>query len=132
MPELKKAKPDKNTPDLIRQIAKEWQEGKNVDQKIYNQNAEKDKKRFKKQLKEFKKYGYYTKAKGGEESETENEEEEKKSRSKKRSTSKASSQKTKKNRSSSKSKTQKEKGRSRSKSKKSEKVGTRPSPCPGT
>ena len=121
MPELKKAKPDKNTPDLIRQIAKEWQEGKNVDQKMYNKNAEKDKKRFKQQLKEFKKYGYYTKTKGGEESE--DEEEEKKSRSKKRSASKASSQKTKKNRNSSKSKTQKEKDHSRSKSKKIQKVG---------
>ena len=121
MPELKKAKPDKNISDLLRQIAKEWQEGKIVDQKLYNKNAEKDKKRFKKQLKEFKKFGYYTKSKGGEESE--DDEEEKKSRSKKRSTSKASSQKTKKNRSSSISKTQKEKGRSRSKSKKSEKVG---------
>ena len=121
MPELKKAKPDKNIPDLVKQIAKEWQEGKNVDQKMYNKNAEKDKKRFKKQLKEFKKFGYYTKEKGGEESE--DDEEEKKSRSKRRSTSKASSQKTKKNRNSSKSKTQKEKGRSRSKSKKSEKVG---------
>ena len=121
MPELKKAKPDKNTADLITQIAKEWQEGKNVDQKMYNKNAEKDKKRFKKQLKEFKKFGFYTKSKGGEESE--DEEEEKKSRSKKRSTSKASSQKTKKNRSSSKSKTQKEKDRSRSRSKKNEKVG---------
>lgn len=121
MPELKKAKPDKNIPELVKQIAKEWQEGKNVDQKMYNKLAEKDKKRFKKQLKEFKKFGYYTKEKGGEESD--DDEEEKKSRSKRRSTSKASSQKTKKNRNSSKSKTQKEKGHSRSKSKKSEKVG---------
>ena len=121
MPEFKKARPDKSIPELVKQIAKEWQEGKNVDQKMYNKIVEKDKKRFKKQLKEFKKFGYYTKEKGGEESE--DDEEEKKSRSKRRSTSKASSQKTKKNRNSSRSKTQKEKGRSRSKSKKSEKVG---------
>ena len=32
---------------------------KNVDKNYYNKKAEKDKKRFKKQLKEFQKFGYY-------------------------------------------------------------------------
>ena len=119
IPDLKKEKPKLQTTDLIRQIAKEWQEGKDVDQEQYMKNAEKDKKRFKKQLKEFQKLGYYTKAK--EDGEKDADDDGKKS-NKKRSVSKASSQRTKKNKNSS-SKTQKVKLRSRSKSKASEKVG---------
>ena len=125
MPDLKEEKPDETSNDLIKQIAKEWQEGKNVDQQLYNKYSEKDKKRFKKQLKEFQKFGYYTKSeddKGGEDNEDDDEKKEKEK--KKKSNSKACSQKTKKNKkSSSTSKTQKEKIRGISKSKKDQKVG---------
>lgn len=121
MSDLKKEKPDEMANQLIRQIAKEWQEEKVVDQKLYNKNAEKDKKRFKKQLKEFQKLGYYTKSKGDSDEEDIDDDEKKEKNKKKKSNSKASSQKTKKNKNSSyKSKTQ---IRSRSKSKKSQKVG---------
>ena len=47
MPDLKKEKPDETSNDLIRQIAKEWQEENNVDPKLYNKYSEKYKKRFK-------------------------------------------------------------------------------------
>ena len=67
MPDLKKEKPDSLSSDLIKIIAKEWQEGKVVNQSIYNKNSEKEKKRFKKQLLEFQKNGYYTKTKEKEE-----------------------------------------------------------------
>ena len=63
MPDLKKEKPDLQLNQLMKQAAKEWNDGKDVDQKEYNKNAEKDRKRFKKQLKEFQKLGYYTKDK---------------------------------------------------------------------
>jgi len=123
MPDLKKEKPNQPVQSLLKIIAKEWVAGKNVDQNSYNKKAEKDKTRFKKQLEEFQKLGYYHKTK--EENDEEEEDGDKKSkkskRSKRKSSSKATSQKTKKNRSSSKGKTQPTK--SRSKSKKSQKVG---------
>jgi len=109
MPDLKKEKPNAPNSVLLKQIAKEWSDGKDVDQKLYNKNAEKDKKRFKKQLKEFQKLGYYTKEKG--ENDTEDDERSKKSK-KKRSSSKSKSKK---------SKTQKSKSRSKS-TKKSQNV----------
>ena len=109
MPDLKKEKPNAQNSDLLKQIAKEWSEGKDVDQKLYNKNAERDKKRFKKQLKEFQKLGYYTKEKG--ENDTEEDAQSKKSK-KKRSSSKSKSKK---------SKTQKSKSNSKS-TKKSQKV----------
>ena len=104
IPDLKKEKPNANVTVLFKQAAKEWNEGKDVDQKQYNKNAEKDKKRFKKQLKEFQKLGYYTKEK----TETEGEDERSNKSQKKRSSSKASthvnSKKSKSQRSKSKSK----------------------------
>ena len=109
MPDLKKEKPNAPSSVLLKQIAKEWSDGKDVDQKLYNKNAEKDKKRFKKQLKEFQKMGYYTKEKG--ENDTEDDERSKKSK-KKRSSSKSKSKK---------SKSQKSKSRSKS-TKKSQNV----------
>ena len=109
MPDLKKEKPNAPNSVLLKQIAKEWSDGKDVDQKLYNKNAEKDKKRFKKQLKEFQKLGYYTKEKG--ENDTEDDERSKKSK-KKRSSSKSKSKK---------SKSQKSKSRSKS-TKKSQNV----------
>ena len=122
MPDIKKEKPKLTSPELIGIIAKEWQKGKDVDQKSYNKKAEKDKIRFKKQLNEFQKLGYYTKTKEEEgENAIDDDEDKKSKKSKKKSNSKFSSQKTKKNRSSSKSKSQKTK--SRSKSKRSQKVG---------
>ena len=122
MPDLKKEKPSQPAQTLIRVIAKEWMEGKKVDQNSYNKKAEKDKARFKKQLKEFQKLGYYIKDKDKDENDDEEGNETKKSKKvKKKSVSKATSQKTKKNKSSSKGKSQTV--RTRSKSKKSQKVG---------
>jgi hypothetical protein len=121
LPDLRKAKPNVDVNILLKQIGQEWREGKNMDQDEYLKKAEKDKKRFKKQLKEFQKMGYYTKTK------TENEEEEDRSKKskKKRSSSKASTQKTKKNHNGSDSdaKSKRSKSRSKSKSKKSQKAG---------
>lgn len=123
MPDIKEEKPDVPLTELMRQIAIEWQTEKNVDKNYYNKKAEKDKKRFKKQLKEFQKFGYYTKTKESNEEEVYEEEEKKNKNSQKRkSNSKASSQKTKKNKASSKGKTQ-EKPRTRSTNKKSQRVG---------
>ena len=123
MTDLKKKKPNEATTNLIKQISKEWQENKVVNQADYYRLAEKERKRFKRQLKEFNKFGYYVKTKGDKEEENGDEEEDEKSeKSKRRSASKAGSQRTKKNKSSvSTSKYQKE--RSRSKSKKNQKVG---------
>ena len=111
MPDLKKEKPNVQTSILLKQIAKEWSDGKDVDQKLYNKNSERDKKRFKKQLKEFQKMGYYTKDK----SEEETEEDDRSKKSKKKRSSSKSSKKSKK------SKTQKSKSRSKS-TKKSQNV----------
>lgn len=124
LPDLKKEKPDEKNKDLLRQIAKEWQEEKDLDQSKYNKKAEKDKKRFKKQLAEFQKLGYYTRIKDTAEENDDDKKREKGKSMKKRSISKAGSQKTKKNRiSMSKSKTQRIKVVSRSRGKKEQKVG---------
>jgi hypothetical protein len=112
MPDLKKEKPDLQLNQLMKQAAKEWNDGKDVDQKEYNKNAEKDRKRFKKQLKEFQKLGYYTKDK----SQNDADEDKSKKSKKKKSSSKASTHNTK-SKKSKKSKSQ----RSRSKSRKKEK-----------
>ena len=42
MPDIKKEKPKLTSPELIGIIAKEWQKGKDVDQKSYNKKAEKE------------------------------------------------------------------------------------------
>ena len=118
MPDLKKEKPNTNASLLWKQCAEEWKEGKDVDQKEYNKNAEKDRKRFKKQLKEFQKMGYYTKTKA----ENEEEEERSKKSKKKRSSSKASTQKAQKNKDPQ-SNGKSQRSKSRSKSKKSQKAG---------
>ena len=110
MPDLRKEKPNTGTAVLLKQIAKEWNSGKDVDQKEYNKNAEKDRKRFLKQLKEFQKLGYYTKEKS---SENDEEATSKKSK-KKRSSSKTNSKKSKSQRSKSKSKKSKKKSQAAS------------------
>ena len=107
MPDLKKAKPNVQTSVLFKQIAKEWKEGKNVDQQLYNKNAEKDKKRFQKQLKEFQKMGYYTKDKTEIEDEEDNKSKKSKKSQKKKSSSKASTKKSKSQRTKSKSRSKK-------------------------
>jgi hypothetical protein len=119
MTDLKKEKPNTLTSELLKQIAKEWQEGKNVDQAMYYKNAEKEKKRFKKQLAEFQKNGYYTKIKKTEKGEDEDEEEdekEKKASKKRKSSSRSSSKKSKKSASKDEAK-KKSKSKSKSKSK---------------
>ena len=124
MPDLRKEKPKADTSTLLKQIAKEWQENKVSNQGEYNKIAESEKKRFKKQLKEFTKFGYYIRSREDKNEDSSDEEEgdkRQKSKSKGKSASKAGSQKTKKNKSSaSQKKIVKEK--LRSKSKKSQKI----------
>ena len=120
MPEIKKENPKSTASEILKLIAKEWQEEKNVDQSIYNKKVEKEKKRFKKQLAEFKKNGYYTKSKNKEEEDDDDDDDEKSKKnksSKKKSNSKSNSKKSKKG-STSKGKNEKEVNKSRSKSKK--------------
>ena len=123
MPEIKREKPKADNPTILKQVAKEWQDNKVSNKKEYNDLAEKEKKRFKKQLKEFTKFGYYTKTNEDSKEEEEGDKTQKsKSKSRRKSASKAGSQRTKKNKGSlSQKKTPKD--RSRSKSKKSQKVG---------
>ena len=113
MPDLKKEKPNTQNPVLLKQIAKEWQDGKNVDQSKYNKKSEKEKKRFKKQLLEFQKNGYYTKIK--EKVEEEDDEDEKKGSKKRKNSSRSKSSKKSKKKSSSKSNTKEQKSKSKSK-----------------
>ena len=115
IPDLKKEKGNDKVPanKLIKICAKEWTSEDGVSQAKYEKKAEYDKKRFKKQLKDFETLGYYKanyraerKTKDEEESE---DEEENTTKKKKRSSSssKKSTKKTKsKARSKSKSKTQ--------------------------
>lgn len=60
IPDLQKEQPNEIIPNLIKKIAKEWQEGQLVDTNYYNIKAENEIKRYKKQMKEFNKFGYYT------------------------------------------------------------------------
>ena len=59
VPDLKKKKKDAPVTELLKTAAKEWQSGEGVSQKLYERKAEQDKRRFKKQLKEFEAKGYY-------------------------------------------------------------------------
>ena len=61
MPDLKSEKKNSPASELIKQIAKEWQKEDGVSQKKYEKKAEVDKKRFKTQLRDFEKLGYYKK-----------------------------------------------------------------------
>ena len=115
MPDLKKEQKYTPNSELLKKIAKEWQEGKNVDQSLYNKQAEKEKTRFKKQMLEFKKNGYYTKAKSKEEDDDEKEE---KNSKKKKSNSRSNSKKSKKSATKNKDKESKKKSKSKKKSQK--------------
>ena len=128
MPDLRDENKNKTNAELLKVIAKEWKEEKVVDQDKYNRQSQKDQKRFKKQLKEFEKYGYYTKS-GAEKTADEDEEDEKSSKRSSRKSSKSSkkstkkksasrSKSTKKGRKSGGSKSKTQETRSRSKSKK--------------
>ena len=118
IPDLKKEKPKALNSELIQKIAKEWQEGKDVDQAKYGRKAEKERKRFKKQCLEFQKNGYYTKNK-----EDEGEKEaEKKASKKKKNSSRSNSKISKKSAVKSKEKESKKKSASKS-LKKSQKNG---------
>ena len=118
MPDIKEEKKDIANAELLKIIAKEWKEERVVDPKEYSKQSEKEQKRFKKQLKEFEKYGYYTKSRGEKLTDEDEEEDEKSSRksSKKKSASRSKSNK--KSGKKSASKSQKKEGKSRSKSKK--------------
>ena len=95
MPDLRDENKNKTNAELLKVIAKEWKEEKVVDQDKYNRQSQKDQKRFKKQLKEFEKYGYYTKSRGEKLTDEDEEEDEKSSRksSKKKSASRSKSNK---------------------------------------
>ena len=60
IPDLKKQKPKEHMKNFIKQVAEEWQKGEIVDIQFYHKKSELDRIRFKKQLKEFNKFGYYT------------------------------------------------------------------------
>ena len=120
IPDLRKEKKDIPVPKLLKMAAKEWQSEDGVSQAKYEKKAEKDKKRFKKQLKDFETLGYYKSnyraEKTTKDEDEEDEEEEKKTKKKKRSSS-TSRKSTKKTRSKSKSKTQDVKRSSKSRKK---------------
>ena len=116
MPLLKKEKPDLLLNDLSKQIAEEWQKEPEEKKAEYIKKSEEDKKRFKRQFREFKKKGYYSNNPDGDVDE-EDEKEEKKS-SKKKSGSKMSSKKSRKNASKKKDNDKKKSSKSKSKSKK--------------
>lgn len=61
-PVLKEEKPNEANLNIINQIAEEWTKGEIFDKKDYLLKAEIDRDRFKKQLNEFEKFGYYTKS----------------------------------------------------------------------
>ena len=121
LPDLKKEKGNEKAPmaKLLKIAAKEWTSEDGVSQKKYEKKAELDKKRFKKQLKDFETLGYYKKNYRAERTTKEDdsdEEEEKTTKRKKRSSSskKASKKTRSKSRSKSKSKTQDMKRRTKS------------------
>ena len=115
MPLLKKEKPDLLLNDLSKQIAEEWQKEPEEKKAEYIKKSEEDKKRFKRQFREFKKKGYYSNNPDGDVDE-EDEKEEKKS-SKKKSGSKMSSKKSRKNASKKKDNDKKKSSKSKSKNK---------------
>ena len=111
VPDLKKENDKAPVTKLIKIAAKEWQSEDGVSQAKYEKKAEYDKKRFKKQLKDFETLGYYKanyRAERKTKDEESEDEEEKKTKKKKRSSSSKKSTKRSKSktRSKSKSKTQ--------------------------
>ena len=111
IPDLKKEKGNDKAPvtKLIKIAAKEWQSEDGVSQAKYEKKADQDKRRFKKQLKEFETLGYYkknTRVEKTPKDEDESEEEEKKTKKKRRSTSSKKTSKKTRSKSKSKSKTQ--------------------------
>ena len=125
IPDLRKEKNNEKAPvaKLLKMAAKEWTSEDGVSQRKYEKKAEQDKKRFKKQLKDFETLGYYKKnyraertKKEEDDDDDEEEEEEKTTKRKKRSaSSKKGTKKTRsKSRSKSKSKTQDMKRRTKS------------------
>lgn len=93
IPDLKKDKEDTPVSKLIKIAAKEWKDEDGVSQSKYQKKAEQDKKRFKAQLKEFEKLGYYRKNMRIKTEEKESDDETKKSKpKKKRSKSRSESQ----------------------------------------
>ena len=111
LPDLKKENEKTPMPKLIKIAAKEWQSEDGVSQAKYEKKAEYDKKRFKKQLKDFETLGYYKanyRAERNTKAEESEDEEEKRTKKKKRSSSSKKSTKRSKSktRSKSKSKTQ--------------------------
>lgn len=103
--DLKQNNPNTPLTELIKQVAKEWVKQEVVSQADYNKQFAKDQARFKKQLKQFEKYGYYTKTKeqksngskkGGEGEDDEEDEEDEDEKKRRKSSKKESSQKSKK------------------------------------
>lgn len=123
IPDLKKENKKLEVNKLLKIAAKEWLDEEGVSQEKYEKQAERNKKIFLRQLKDFEKLGYYKKNSRGERTkeEEEDEDEEEKPRrksKKKRSTSSSKSMKKGGKRTKSASKTQEPKRMSRSKSRK--------------
>ena len=120
LPDLKKENDELPTNKLIKIAAKQWKEEDGVSQSTYEKKAEKDKKRFLKQMKDFEKFGYYKKNTRGENTKKDEEEEEEKQskKSKKKRSESNSSKSTRKTSKKSQSKTQNLKKKSTSKSSK--------------
>lgn len=122
IPDLKKQNEKAIASDLIKIVAKEWKKEERVSQAEYEKKAEREKKRFLKQMKDFEKLGYYKKNTRGEnkKGDEDDEEEEKSKRQSKKKTSSSKSSKKRSSSKKSKTKTVQDSKRksSRSKSKK--------------
>ena len=121
MPLLRKEKPDSLLNTLIKQIAEEWQKEPEEKKAEFIKKSDEDKKRFKRQFRQFKKKGYYS---NNPDDDEEDDKKEEKKGTKKKSSSKMSSKKSRKSRNASKKKDnekKKSKPKSKSKSKKKSK-----------
>ena len=121
IPDLRKENQGMAVPKLLKMAAKEWQSEDGVSQAKYEKKAEKDKKRFKKQLKDFETLGYYKsnyRAEKTTEGDDDEEEEEKKTTKRKKRTTSTSRKSSKKTRSKSKSKSKTQDVKRSSKSRK--------------
>ena len=61
VPDLKKEKPKESVQNLIKIVGKEWRKEDGVSQAKYEKKAERERKIFIRQMKDFKKLGYYKK-----------------------------------------------------------------------
>lgn len=85
VPDLAKEKSDIPVRELLKDVGREWQDGtcngKKINKKLYEEYAKQDEKRYKREMEEFQKNGYYTDNKKLEQAKAKIEDEGKKSRS---------------------------------------------------